>query len=219
MRWPLRPICCGGAEQRGRLLRRVQSATRERRQQPCAEDAEKSQSRRERPQIGADFVQRPEQRRHEQRAVDSRAELVAAPEQNRRRQQCDTGQHVVKRAADREQPHAAIQERDRDEQDDRGEDARRTMHYFPFGRNASSTLPGRLAELAVARADEQHTRAREHRLALDAAAFAFDAVQRREVAQRVVLPDDVAARGIVDVQAAVERAGDDGLVDDERRGR
>ena len=130
------------AEQRGRRLRRVQSATRKRRQQPRAEHAQEYQARRERPQIGADFEQRPEQRCDEQRAVDARTELVAAPEKNRRRQQCDAGQHVVERAAHREQPHAAVQKRDRHEQDDRGEDARRTMHYFPFGRNASSTLPG-----------------------------------------------------------------------------
>ena len=54
----------------------------------------------------------------------------------------DAGHHVVERAADGEQTHTAVQERDRDEQDDRGEDARRTMHHFPFGRNASNTLPG-----------------------------------------------------------------------------
>ena len=68
--------------------------------------------------------------------------LSPAPEKDRRRQQRDAGQHVVERAADGEQTHAAVQERDRHEQDDRGEDARRTMHHFPFGRNASSTLPG-----------------------------------------------------------------------------
>ena len=75
------------AEQRRRRVRRIESATRERRQQPSAEHTQEYQSRHQRPQIGADFEQRPQQRYDEQRAVDVRAALVAAPEKNRRRQQ------------------------------------------------------------------------------------------------------------------------------------
>src|SRR4029453_6951876 len=84
---------------------------------------------------------------------------------------------------------------------------------LPLRAECEQHVARRLAELAVARADEQHTRAREDRLALDAAALALDAVPWREVAQRVVLPDDLAARGIVDIETSVDRAGDDGLVD------
>ena len=131
-----------GAEQRGRRLRRVESATREGCQQPRSESTQECESRRERPQIRADFVQRPGQRRREQRAENVRAELVAAPQKNRRREQRDTRQHVVEGTADRKQPHAAIEERHRHDQDDRSENARRPTHHFPFGRNASNTLPG-----------------------------------------------------------------------------
>src|SRR5688572_24812712 len=75
---------------------------------------------------------------------------------------------------------------------------------LPLRAECKQHIAGRLAELTVARADEQHAGAREYRLAVDAAALAFDPVQRSEVAQRVVLPDDVAARGIVDEDATVE---------------
>src|SRR4030095_8117465 len=90
---------------------------------------------------------------------------------------------------------------------------------LPLRAEREQHVAGRLAELAVARADEQHTRAGEDRVSLDAAAFALDAVQRREVAQRVVLPDDLAARGIVDVEASIDCTRYDGLVDDQRCGR